>query len=181
MALQRRGFIKKACLGGLCLCGFGQILGAQDSVAPVNSMHREWIWQLLNGMEKETDPSTVHRLLKEAAKADYKRLNMDRVLAPYAGDPDGFCSFLEQDWGWKISFDREKEIILADENKPSCVCPLLKDAERLFPVLCYCSEGFAGLMFSAVFKCQVRASVVSSIQRGDSHCVYKIETGKTTV
>ena len=181
MALQRRGFIKKACLGGLCLCGFGQVLGAQDTVAPENSMHREWIWQLLNGMEKETDPSTVHRLLKEAAKADYKRLNMDRVLAPYAGDPDGFCSFLEQEWGWKISFDREKEIILADENKPSCVCPLLKDAERLFPVLCYCSEGFAELMFSAVFTYPVRASVVSSIQRGDSHCVYKIETGKTTV
>jgi hypothetical protein len=75
----------------------------------------------------------------------------------------------------------EKEIILADENKPSCVCPLLKDAERLFPGLCYCSEGFAELMFSAVFKYPVRASVVSSIQRGDSHCVYKIETGKTTV
>ena len=63
MTLQRRGFIKKACLGGLCLCGFGQVLGAQDIVAPENSMYREWIWQLLNGMEKETDPLMVHRLL----------------------------------------------------------------------------------------------------------------------
>lgn len=65
---------------------------------------------------------------------------------------------------------------MADENKSFCVCPLVNVKKKtVSDAICYCSEGFAELMFSAVFEKPVTAIVISSVIRGDSSCRYKID------
>lgn len=44
--------------------------------------------------------------------------------------------------------------------------------------MCYCSEGFAERMFSVVCEHQVEAVVISSVQRGDERCIYRIELNR---
>lgn len=42
-------------------------------------------------------------------------------------------------------------------------------------LLCYCSEGFAELMFSKVVGHPVKAEVIRSIHRGAASCAYQID------
>ncbi|HEY8348288.1 MAG TPA: hypothetical protein PK767_04145 [Clostridiales bacterium] len=111
--------------------------------------------------------------IKGAAVRHYTANEMDKVLEPYVGKPEEFISFIEETWGWKITFDRDAGIIIADENKPFCVCPL--DDRVKCPKLCNCSEGFAEMMFSKVFGRPVRATVKASVLRGDKSCVYEVK------
>ena len=76
-------------------------------------------------------------------------------------------------------FEENEKVLIADESKPFCVCPLInKDTDKLLPAMCYCSEGFAERMFSVVCEHQVEAVVISSVQRGDERCIYRIELNR---
>lgn len=182
----RRDFFKSACMSGICLCGFsslaqGKVMNALDALegAPDNEggkMFLRWITEVLGNLDANLPKDEIRKIVKSASIADHISLGMDEVLAPYKGKLDEFVKFLEKEWGWKISFEDNKRVIIADEDKPVCVCPLVRNAEgRKFPALCYCSEGFAERMFSVACAKQVHATVVSSIQWGDERCVYRIE------
>jgi predicted hydrocarbon binding protein len=101
---------------------------------------------------------------------------MDKVLAPYVGDIKKFIQFIGEKWDWKINYNPDSGVIIADENKTQCVCPMVnKEKGVRSSILCYCSEGFAEKMFSTVLGRTVKATVVSSILRGDKSCKYMIE------
>jgi hypothetical protein len=115
-------------------------------------------------------------LVKKNAHAHYANLQMDVMLQPYIGKPDDFLAFISGKWGWKVHFDRVSGVIVADEGKKYCVCPLVNmNRKPVSDAICYCSEGFAELMFSTVFGKPVVATVVSSVIRGDSSCRYRID------
>ncbi len=116
-----------------------------------------------NGENKKIKGSAIHH---------YNANEMDKVLEPFVGKPDEFITFLEETWGWKVTFDRGNGIIIADENKPFCVCPLVDRVKC--PNLCSCSEGFAEMMFGKVFGRPVQATVKASVLRGDKSCVYEV-------
>lgn len=100
---------------------------------------------------------------------------MDDMLTDYEGKLERFIDFIEEKWGWKIEYNQVTKTLIADENKNYCVCPMVsKVKETKLPALCYCSEGFAEKMFSKVVGQPVTANVISSIQRGDKSCKYKI-------
>ena len=102
---------------------------------------------------------------------------MDKVLAPYVGDMTRFTQFIGDQWGWKIDYKPEIGVIVADENKSFCVCPMVNKEKGIrSSILCYCSEGFAEKMFSTVAGHPVKARVISSIHRGDDRCKYEIKT-----
>jgi hypothetical protein len=101
---------------------------------------------------------------------------MVEFLKPYNNNLEGFIGFIEKEWGWKMTYDKSTQIIIADENKNNCVCPMINHKTGIKPgALCYCSEGFSELMFTNVIGKPVTASVISSIHRGDKSCKYKIE------
>lgn len=101
---------------------------------------------------------------------------MESVVARFCGDLAGFLQFLSETWGWQVTYDPAAGTITADENKPTCVCPLVqKSPEALSGTLCYCLEGFAERMFSAVIGRPVRAAVVQSVLRGAESCIYSIQ------
>lgn len=179
---KRRDFIKKSCLLGSCLCGFTSLAGGSISSSvgaegtdPNQLLMQEWISTLMLSLNEQTDEEVSRQILKNCARAHYDQLQMDDILQKYVGNLKKFIQFLNSNWNWVINFDEEKQIIYADENKDVCVCPLVNQEKGVkSSILCYCSEGFAELMFSKVAGKPVQAKVVSSIHRGDDRCKYEI-------
>lgn len=181
---SRRKFIKHACVAGACLCGFGNLIQAAESVSAVtgdeplnsnNSLMQDWISTLLLSIDDHEDEAACRKIMKRCAQTHFNHLQMDVLLKEYKGDLSRFITFIEQKWGWKIDYQQKAGVLLADENKNYCVCPMVnKEKGVKSSILCYCSEGFAELMFSTVIGHKVKASVISSIHRGDSRCIYRI-------
>ncbi len=183
MDSNRRSFLKKACIAGSCFCGFsfiaGQKLGAATDEVAENAQQKlmqEWISTLMLSLDEQTDEQLSRQIMKRCARAHYDQLNMEQLLENYVGNPNKFIQFLKDSWNWRVSFDEEKRVVLADENKDFCVCPMVNSERGVkSAVLCYCSEGFAELMFSKVAGHPVEARVLSSIHRGDKSCRYEIK------
>jgi hypothetical protein len=185
MAVSRKDFLRTACVSGACLCGFSLIALSKDksenngdntSISDDKKiLIHEWISVLLSCLETNLEEEHLRKAIKETSIVHYKYLKMDETLATYAGDIDRFIGFIEKEWGWKIDFDKQSGILLANENKSYCVCPMVSMADGFGSYLmCNCSEGFAERMFSTVFGHPVKTEVVSSILRGYESCIYKI-------
>jgi hypothetical protein len=182
--LSRKNFIKNACLSTACICGFGEIAFAKNNNRELDSnpsieeekfqLIKSWISSLLNNLQSEFDNKDLRPIIKQSSIIHYSSLKMDEMLTDYVGDLEKFLGFLEQKWGWKINYNRESKIIIADENKDFCVCPILNDKQIGISAICYCSEGFAEKMFSKVVEKPVKATVISSIRKGDKSCKYEI-------
>lgn len=183
MESKRRDFLKKACAAGGCFCGFSFLAGQKveaeneaDSGQIQQQLMQQWISVLMVSLDEATDDHVARQVMRSCARTHYDQLNMDEVLAPYQGKLADFIRFLEHSWNWKVRFDAEHGIVDADENKSVCVCPVIGHRHQVnLPVLCYCSEGFAALMFSKVVGHPVEATVLSSIHRGDASCRYQIK------
>jgi hypothetical protein len=183
--LSRKDFFKKACYTGACLCGFSSIGLANNNIGSLETdnerqdnkkdLRQEWLSILLSNISNEFDENERRRILKSCSSAHYDDLGMDVLLAPYKYDLDKFINFLESEWDWKIDYNRTTKVLIADENKNYCVCPIVNNNNRSdLSSMCYCSEGFAELMFSFITGASASATVISSIHRGDDRCIYKI-------
>jgi predicted hydrocarbon binding protein len=137
----------------------------------------EWISNLLTALDHhDLAEETRSAIVRECAIAHYRSANMEEIVSRYKGDIEAFLQFLSREWKWKITYDRDAQIITADEDKRICVCPLVqKSIGKVSATLCHCSEGFAERMFSAVVEKPVKAEVTKSILRGDKSCVYTIQ------
>ena len=182
MTTNRRNFIGKACLTGACFCGFTSIAQAggrqqnNDTAPDPNKLlMQDWIATLLLNIDDQEDEAACRKIMKGCAISHYNHLKMDDFLKPYEGNLEKFNSFIEEEWGWKIDYRKDKGILLADENKSYCVCPMINQKVGIkSPIHCFCSEGFAELMFSKVVGRSVKATVISSIHRGNDRCKYEI-------
>jgi len=179
MKTQRREFLKKACISGACFCGFPALVNASNKQGNESDPNRlfmqDWISTLLSSIDENEDENVSRQIMKKCAAAHYNHLSMDEFLKPYEGNLKTFIQFIEKEWGWKINFQKEDGILIADENKNVCVCPMVNQNKGVkSSILCYCSEGFAENMFSKIIGHPVKAEVVSSIHFGDKTCKYKI-------
>lgn len=135
-----------------------------------------WLARLMGQIDTHCGAREKAALLKGCALAHYRAINMDEILAPYRGNLGAFVEFLSKQWGWVVTYDEAQGVIIADENKAACVCPLVKQGIAIdLTFLCSCSEGFAEKMFSEVTGRPVSARVQQSILRGAPSCVYRIE------
>ena len=183
MTVNRKDFLKKVCFSGACLCGFGSIAFSKE-VDDSNedkmqtqklSLLQDWIASILLNVNDEFDKGSARKLIKKTAGVHFENLKMDTLLAEYKGDLDKFTVFLREKWGWKVDYDKEKRILIADENKNYWVCPIaVHKKDKDSSAICYCSEGFAEKMFSLVSGKQAQAEVIASIRKGDTSCKYKI-------
>lgn len=179
--MDRKRFLKKSCMAGACFCGFGALtLNAAEKITAEqessNPVAQRWLISLLENLGENIDEKELRRIVKMSAVTHYDHMKMDELLTGYTGNLRKFIGFLEKEWNWKVDYDEASGVITADENKAYCVCPVLDKATMSGSrVICYCSEGFAELMFSRVAGVQVSAQVTSSVRRGDRSCVYRIE------
>ena len=182
--MDRKLFLRKTCLAGACYCGLGALAleasgNSREAQENSNPVAQRWLINLLENLGQNIDEKELRRIVKMSAVTHYDHLKMDDLLAGYKGNLRGFISFLEKDWDWKVDYDEASGIITADENKSYCVCPVLDKATITgSQAICYCSEGFAELMFSRVAGKPVSAQVISSVRRGDKSCVYRIEISR---
>ena len=184
MAITRKDFFKGMCKTGVCLCGFSSIaLSANnDNPGSANSpqddkmaLVQEWLSDLLSNLGMDLGDEALRKVMKKSSIVHYKNLKMDDILSAYIGKLDEFIRFIEDKWGWRVDYNKTTGILIADENKNYCVCPVshYKDGDNS-SAMCYCSEGFAEKMFSAVAGVSASATVISSIRRGDDRCKYRI-------
>lgn len=185
MTINRKDFLKRSCITGACLCGFGRIAFAsanekepksgESETDPEKHLIRSWTANLLKNLDSELETEKLRKLIKKNAVIHFNELKMNDMLKEYIGNPDKFIAFISEKWGWKIEFDKTSGILIADENKSYCVCPMVNRAEGIgSSVMCNCSEGFAEKMFSVVFGRTVTADVISSVLKGNASCKYKI-------
>lgn len=185
MAFNRKEFLRKACLSGVCLCGFSALAtakdnaGNQDSVLATqdnnNALMQEWISGLLSNLNGGLDKEEIRKIIRKSAIVHYNNLKMDDMLKDYENNLEKFIVFIEEKWGWKIDYYAKTKTIIVNENKNYCVCPMVNKEKGISSAICYCSEGFAEKMFSKVIGRTVKATVVSSILRGEKSCKYMIE------
>lgn len=133
----------------------------------------EWVAYVFTSPEFSSEEKCAESILQQCSNFHYKQLNMDEITQKYKGRIDEFLAFITTQWGWIIYYDKEKQEIIADENKEFCVCPVVKNAV-LTPSMCQCSEYFIKRMFSTVSERDVEVTVTHSVLRGDRTCVYKI-------
>jgi hypothetical protein len=155
----RRSVLKRACFCGISACGVAAGACSQavanetpkPQPAPRDPMPYKWISALLPSIDANTDREHARTIMKGCAQSHFDHLEMGKTLARFTGKLDDFLAFLKGEWGWIIEHRKEEGIILIDENKAVCVCPLIqKDIAMKSGSLCYCSEGFAERMFSLV-------------------------------
>lgn len=179
--MDRKNFFKKACLAGVCFCGFSNISSlANSDTSPIQDsnkqLNQDWLSNLLSNLNQDLDDEVLREIIKKSSTIHFNNLNMDDLLSDYKGDLDKFIKYIESIWGWKIDYNKTTKVLIADENKDYCVCPILEHKKGLnTSAICYCSEGFAEKMFSVVTGESVTAKVISSVRKGDKSCIYKIE------
>ena len=145
--MDRKGFIQKTCLAGVCGCGFGALALNAGTVAGAeqenpNPVPQQWLISLLENLDRNIEPAELRKILKMSAGIHYDQLKMDEMLSGYTVRLREFIGFLEKDWGWKVDYNETTGVLLADENKSYCVYPVLKGTPAGSPAICYCSEGF---------------------------------------
>lgn len=181
---NRRSFFKKACLSGACFCGFSSLVFSSNNKLSVSSQEedkrlalvQEYLGELLLNMQANLSEEENQKAIKQLAQIHYAKLNMDEFLMPYENKIDAFIEFIGKEWGWKVTYDKSTQTIVADENKRECVCPMINHKTGIKPgALCYCSEGFSEKMFSKVAGRIATAKVISSIHRGNDRCRYEIK------
>ena len=133
----------------------------------------DWIEILLRQTVEQGKPPGP-RALMDCAESHYRLSGIEEKLQPLIGDLTALIGFLSTDMGWRITHDPQRRTIVADENKPDCVCPLHRAGLVDHGALCDCSRGFAERMFSRVAGHPVEAEVAQSILRGAKTCVYRI-------
>lgn len=147
--MDRKEFLRKTCLTGVCGCGFGAVaLNAGNPEAAVqdntNTVPQQWLISLLDNLDQNIGQAELRKIIKMSAGVHYDHLKMDEMLSGYTGKLREFIVFLEKEWGWKVNYDEAAGVLTADENKNYCVCPVLKSSSATdSPTICYCSEGFA--------------------------------------
>lgn len=184
MIVNRKEFLKKSCLSAICACSFASFIKAEenDSISipenpnPLkeNAFIKKWITCLLDNQEKSISSKELQKAIKKSSSVHYDDLQMDQFLEKFVGNMEAFINEIENVWGWKVIYNKEKGQIIANENKKHCVCPLFSNTSNNANLICNCSEGFAEKMFSKVYRKKVSAKVVSSVIRGNDSCVYEI-------
>lgn len=124
--------------------------------------------------ESNNGNNSIEQVIKNCHKSHFDIINMNNIIGKYIGNIDDFIVFLENEWKWKIEFKKEIGIILADENKEYCVCPLYNSRTITTKNLCFCSEGFAEEMFSKVLQKNVNVKIIRSYIRDNKSCIYEI-------
>lgn len=180
---DRRSFLRRACLTGLCACGAAATAAAATAVSdgeptetkPPEPVAKKWVATLLP-LLASGDPEAARTLLRACSAAHYDELGMTAIAGRYHGNLEGFLGFLRAEWGWVIDHQPDARLVLIDENKSACVCPVVpREHGGRLGLMCHCSEGFAERLFSEVVGGPVRAEVTASILRGDPTCKYRID------
>ncbi|RPJ74487.1 MAG: hypothetical protein EHM24_06015, partial [Acidobacteria bacterium] len=144
---DRRSFFKHAGVA-ICACGVTGPGGAFGAAALTASplaeaapepLAKKWVATLLP-LLAAGDRERARTMIRACWSPHYEGLGMQGTIDKFRGDLPGFLRHLQAEWGWVVTHSAEQGLILIDENKSQCVCPILpKEHTGDLGLLCYCS------------------------------------------
>ncbi|MGE5360740.1 MAG: hypothetical protein ACM3NQ_17120 [Bacteroidales bacterium] len=185
--MERKQFLK-ACLVGMsscAACGVAGIAGAADegagagqddaAVGPtVEAMRVRYaaLVRVIGRHVPEETQRTIFRELGRECARQFKGMTYEK----FAGNIDGFLAEARGANGWMAGadYDRKAGVITIVDRAKSCTCPLVKPG--LTPAAqCECTLGWQEETYSRILARPVKASLVESILRGSTRCVFRVE------
>jgi len=185
--MERKDFLR-ACLVGMsscAACGLSALGAAagqgdaahQDAAADtraVDALHVRYatlLGLIARHVPEETQRTILRELGRECAR-QFKAMTYEK----FAGNLEGFLAEARGPKGWMASaeHDRKAGLLTIVDRANSCSCPLVK--QGLTPAAqCECTLGWQEETYSRILGRPVKASLVESILRGGTRCVFRVE------
>ena len=176
--MKRKEFFKNACAYGLCGCfGVSLLTGEEttndktDAVLDwridfMQSRFRDLLYILDESLDQETLVPILNRLGSKCG---------DDFAKKYKNNPEGFFKFIKSLWADTVDYDKDKGIIIVNENiRETCNCPYIKEKDAP-KILCECSLGTQKRIYESLFGRPVQVTLEKSVLHGDERCSFKIQ------
>jgi len=182
--MERKDFLK-ACLVGMsscAACGLGPLEACageggaaqaeQDKTIDATRVRYAMLVGLIGRHVPEDTQRTIFRELGRECARQFKGMTYEK----FAGNLEGFLAEARGPKGWMASgeYDQKAGVITIVDRAKSCTCPLVK-REVTPAAQCECTLGWQEETYSRIVGRPVKASLVESILRGGSRCVFRVE------
>ncbi len=189
--MRRKEFFR-ACLVGVASCACGGLGPLEACAAPavddaqeggaaqtaedkavdaIRVRYATLVALIARHVPEETQRTIFRELGRECAR-QLKGMTYEK----YGGNIDAFLAEARSASGWMASaeYDRKAGVITIVDRSKSCTCPLVK--KDLTPAAqCECTLGWQEETYSRILGRPVKASLVESILRGSSRCVFRVD------
>ena len=180
--MNRKEFLKKICLSGICACSGSELLSQNGTVTDDSKKAPKEDWRFGFSRTRYTDLMRI--LQSKLSKKEFSEIiqalgrecsaGID-FIKDYKGDLIGYLKELKRRWNEDSTYDQEKRIIIvASQERTSCVCPLI-DTEKVSDEVCNCSLGWQKQTFETVLGKNVGVEIKESIIRGGKRCIFEIK------
>jgi len=175
--MERKEFFKKACGIGICSCVLPGFFKSNELSAKENNrdswkegfvQHR--FSKLVDILDDTLSEETKNKILENLGRECSKRSQIDK----YKNNLQGFFEHLENNFGEKVTFDKEKNIIRVETAERECFCPMF-DSKKVSKSICQCSVGWQSQTYETILGKTVEAKCVESVIRGSKKCVFEIK------
>jgi hypothetical protein len=180
--MERKEFLKNACLYGFCGC-FGMSLLSGGSILAKTAENTDeapadWRIDFMQNrfrdliviLDKTVDPETLIKALGQLGAT----CGNDFAIK-YKNNPEGFFDFIKSMWAESVDYKKEEGTITVNEKaRESCNCPFVKgkDAPK---ILCSCSLGTQKHIYQSLFNRPVNVTLNKSVLQGDERCSFTIQ------
>ncbi len=137
---------------------------------------KNWTKDLMNELGKieQGEKTDVGEAIGNCSQMCYDSKHLDEELTGFTSASQ-FASYLEKEWGWKVQFDEAAGVLLCDENKDHCLCPIVRaTCNALSGSICCCTSGMLKRIFKRALGRDVKAEIVRSVVRDGKSCIYRI-------
>lgn len=138
---------------------------------------RDWTRNFLDKIDesKATGNSVnMDDVMMRCASICYHNKGMESLIEKFR-NLDEFFHFLIHEWNWILSYDQERNILLCDENKSECICPVVRACGGDISLsMCSCTEGMLNRIFEKAFNKKIHTTLITSVLRGGKSCVYEV-------
>lgn len=184
-ALKRIGIATMGLAVGSYETTFSQeVCNNKESTISVEEMDnlqftRDWAKNFLDNIQTDCEQAADHKIdikktLMRCSAICFAKNGFEEKIKS-CGSFDKFIDFCEKELGWIVNYNRSEKVLVCDENKSECLCPIVKTCKgKVSAYMCCCTEGELKRIFETAYGGKVKTEVLSSILRGDKRCVYRI-------
>ena len=179
--MQRRAFLKTACVSGLCSCTVASLLAGDEAAATTTPPPEDWrinfakqrYGKLVSIVATKVDAKTFAEILEEVGRF----CSSQGFAGKFAGNLDGYLSEMQKRWGAQTDYDKERGIVrVAFQTSGDCGCPLMSKA-TVPAAACSCSVGAIAQSFTVVSGRVARCELKESMLQGGARCAFEIHLG----
>jgi hypothetical protein len=179
--MDRKDFLKKTCLYGICSCAGLSLISNSDAFASTKAEEDEdWrigfvqarFSKLIDILDSTVDSGTKNKILENLGRtcSSQSAANYNK----FVGNIEGFLSDMKQNWAQEAIYDKNRnEIRIKGKKTDSCFCPFV-DMKKMSKDFCDCTLGWQKQTFETILGKKVTARIDASVIRGGESCDFTI-------